>query len=338
MCDGATGSIGFAFYRCSREDPATAFLGLDVGNTRLSAALVAPEGDIVSLRRCDAPPSADATIDVLVALAGEMQADAEGTPRAVGIGFGGPVDTRTGEVRASFLSSGWEGLPLGRLMAERLGIVTWLANDADAAGLGEATFGAGRGASSLLYVNVGTGVGGAVILDGRLHLGANSSAGEIGHMVVCPDGPLCECGRRGCVQALSSGTAVARHARALLAVEGAMSALAELPREEITGAHVGEAAREGDALAEDAVGEAARWLGLALANAADLLDPERIVIGGGVVDRGEVFLAQTRASFRSHAFGPAAATEIVQAELGYDAGVIGAATVAMKGVGARCEP
>lgn len=284
-------------------------------------------------------PSADETIDRLVALAGEVQADAESSaPGAAGIGFGGPVDTRTGEVRASFLSTGWEGMALGRLMAERLGVVTWLANDADAAGLGEATFGAGRGASSLLYVNVGTGVGGAVILDGHLHLGANSSAGEIGHMVVCPDGPLCECGKRGCVQALSSGTAIARRARALLGVEGAVSVLAELPREEITGARVGEAAREGDALAEDAVGEAGRWLGLALANAADLLDPERIVVGGGVIDRGEVFLGRVRDSFRAHAFGLAAGTEIVEAELGYDAGVIGAATVAMKGVGARCEP
>ena len=258
--------------------------------------------------------------------------------RAAGIGFGGPVDTRTGRVRVSFLRSGWEGRPLGRLMAERLGVTTWLANDADAGGLGEARFGAGREATSLLYVNVGTGVGGAVILDGRLHVGATSSAGEIGHMVVMPGGPRCECGKRGCVQALSSGTAIARHAREMLAGGEVESALSARAPEEITGTQVGEAAVAGDETALAAVGTAAEWLGLALANAAQLFDPERIVVGGGVADLGETFLEPVRASCRAQMFGPARETKIVRAQLGYDAGVIGAAAVAMVGAGARSEP
>ena len=271
-------------------------------------------------------------------LAGETAAEAGETPEAVGIGFGGPVDTRNGRVRVSFLSSGWEGLALGQLMAERLGLTAWLANDADAGGLGEAVFGAGRGAGSMLYVNVGTGIGGAVMIDGSLHVGATSSAGEIGHMIVKPGGPRCECGKCGCLQAMSSGTAIARKAGELLADADAASTLAKLAPEEITGAGVGEAAMAGDRLAVAAVGEAAAWLGLALANAGHLIDPERIVVGGGVTDLGEVFLGPTREAYRANLFGPATETRIVRAELGYDAGVIGAAAVAMAGAGARSEP
>jgi len=304
---------------------ATAFLGLDVGNTRLSAALVSRDGRVLALRRGEAPPTADEAVEALVRLTQELMGQADTALEAAGIGFGGPVDTRSGEVRGSFLSSGWEGLPLGRLMAERLGMATWLANDADAGGLGEARFGAGRGASSLLYVNVGTGIGGAVLLDGRLHVGATSSAGEIGHMVLSPDGPVCECGKRGCLQVLASGTAIARRARERL-------------HREMTGREVGEAALAGDPQALEVIDEAAWWLGLALANAAQLLDPERIVIGGGVAELGEVFLAPVRASHCTHTLGPAAQTPIVPAELGYDAGVIGAAAVAMEGAGARSDP
>lgn len=304
---------------------ATPFLGLDVGNSRLSAALVARDGQVLALRREAAVGSAGVAIEALVRMAGELRAEAPEAPEAAGIGFGGPVDTMSGEVRVSFLRSGWEGLALGRVLAGRLGMTTWLANDADAAGLGEARFGAGRCAESALYVNVGTGIGGAVILKGRLHVGATSSAGEIGHMVLSPGGPRCECGKRGCLQALSSGTAIARAARQRLGVA-------------VTGRQVGEAALEGDEVALEVIEEAARWLGVGLANAAHLLDPERIIVGGGVAEPGEVFLGSVRSSYREHIFGPAIETAIVGAELGYDAGVIGAAAVAMMGAGARAEP
>ncbi|MBD3291651.1 MAG: ROK family protein, partial [Armatimonadia bacterium] len=230
------------------------------------------------------------------------------------------------------------GLPLGRMLAERLGMTAWLVNDADAAGLGEVKFGAGRGAGSVLYVNVGTGIGGAVLIDGRLHVGATSSAGEIGHMVFSPDGPTCECGKRGCLQALSSGRAIARRAREMIDRTDARGALSALPPDSLTGQRVGEAALQGDALALEAVNEAARWLGIALANATHLIDPERIIVGGGVTDLGEVFLDPVRDVCHVHLFGPPKNTPVVLAELGYDAGVVGAAAVAMDGAGARAEP
>ncbi len=320
--------------RGARDTP---YLGLDVGNTQLSAACVCEDGQIVAVRHHATPASADAALDALLTLASDL-GDECGRPVAVGIGFGGPVDVRAGKIESSFLSSGWEGMPLGEIVAGALGVPAWLANDADAAGLGEAVFGAGREAESLLYVNVGTGVGGALILDGELHTGATSGAGEIGHMVVQPGGPECECGKRGCVQALVSGRSMARRARELLDEDGADSTLASVPASELTGRHVGEAAVAGDELAGEIVAEAALWLGLALANAVHLIDPELIVIGGGVAEIGEPFLGPVREAYRESIFGPAGGTPIRRAHLGYDAGVVGAATVAMRGAGARAEP
>lgn len=311
------------------------YLGLDVGNSRLSVALVTRDGRPLALTRADTPPRAEDAVERLLGLARETLDQAAETPLAVGVGFGGPVDLASGRLRGSFLSSGWEGLPLAEVIAQGLGLPAWLANDADAGGLAEALFGAGRDADSVLYVNVGTGIGGAVVLGGRLHTGATSSAGEIGHFIVIPRGPECECGKRGCAQALASGTAIARRTQELLAESAEPS---ELRDAQITGRAVGEAARRGDALARRVVGEAAGWLGIAIANAAHLLDPERIVMGGGVAEMGETFLGPLRASYRANIFGPPRGTRIVSADLGYDAGVIGAAAVAMTGQGARAEP
>ncbi len=298
--------------------------------------MVARYGSVLA-RRGEYTPD-EGAIDALHALADLACEDAGERPAAAGVGFGGPVDVRSGRVRTSFLRSGWEGLPLGEMLADRLGMPTWLANDADAAGLGEARFGAGRGCKSILYVNVGTGIGGAIVIGGQLHVGATSSAGEIGHLVLKPDGPECQCGKTGCLQALSSGPAIARLARERLRTGESGSLLAGTEIDEVTGHAVGEAARDGDPLAVDVIEEAAGWLGLGLANAAHLLDPELIVIGGGVAGLGPLLFDPLREAYRSHIFGPATQTPVVPAELGYDAGVIGAATVAMVGAGARAEP
>lgn len=310
------------------------YLGLDVGNTRLSAGLIARDGRVLALVRANTPGQAHTAIEQLIASAREALGRTDATPRAVGIGFGGPVDLAHGRVRRSFLSSGWDDLPLAQIVADRLSLPAWLTNDADAGGLAEAVFGAGRGAESMLYVNVGTGIGGAVLIGERLHTGATSSAGEIGHFVVLPGGPECECGKRGCVQALASGTAIARRARELVAAGERTSLRAPA----VTGRAVGEAAAAGDTLARRVIEEAAGWLGLAIANAAHLLDPERIVVGGGVTELGETFLGPLRAAYRGNIFGPACDTPIVAAELGYDAGVIGAAAAAMTEQGARALP
>ncbi len=312
---------------------------MDVGNTRLSAAVVAADGELIAVRRRDAPGAVEATLAALEGMVAELRRDAQVPIQAMGIGFGGPVDLGTGRIRRSHQTAGWEEVPLGEMMAERLGLVTYLANDANAGGLAEARFGAGRNAGSLLYVNIGTGIGGAIVLDGRIHVGATSTAGEIGHCIVLPDGPRCTCGKRGCLEALSSGTALGRRAKELLAEgAGSRSALEALPVDELTGREVGRAAVEGDALALKVVEEAAEFLGIGLANAVNLLDPEVVVLGGGVPEMGEVFLRPARESFRENVLPAAASTPLLPAELGYDAGVIGAAVVAFTEQGARSEP
>lgn len=315
----------------------TPFLGLDVGNSRLSAAMISGDGRVLALAGRSTPARPESAVGALAELARGVADEAGTIPEAGGIGFGGPVDVAEGVVRTSFLSSGWEGLKLGGILADELGLRTFLVNDADAGGLGEALFGAGKGAESALYVNVGTGIGGAVVLGGKIRTGATSSAGEIGHFTVVPDGPPCECGKRGCAQAVSSGTAMARRARELLAA-GGESALSHQPGEELRGREVGEAAEGGDALALRVVTEAARWLGVAVGNAALLIDPAVVVIGGGVAEMGETFLAPLRDSYARTVLGPMAGTPVVSAALGYEAGVIGAAAAAMTQQGALSEP
>lgn len=279
-----------------------------------------------------------ASIAALEGMAAELREDAELEISAVGIGFGGPVDLSSGRIRRSHQRSGWDGMPLGEILAARLGLVTYLANDANAGGLGEALFGAARKARSLLYVNVGTGIGGAIVLEGRIHTGATSTAGEIGHCVLLPDGPKCTCGKRGCLEALSSGTALERRAKESLAQAGGPdSALRAIPADDLTGRDVGRAAARGDALALKAVEEAAHFLGMGLANAVNLVDPEVVVLGGGVPEMGEVFLQPTCRSFRAHVLPAAANTPLLAAKLGYDAGVVGAAAVALTEQGARSE-
>lgn len=313
-------------------------LGVDIGGTRLSSAVVDADGAVLHLWR-EATPAGRGALTIVQWLA---QAVAEGrdyareeykqTPAGIGIGFGGPVDYSTGLIRRSHHVKGWEGVPLGQLLHEATGLPTFLENDANAGGLGEALFGAGRGADSLLYVNIGTGIGGAVIINQRIHRGAHSNAGEIGHVVIDPwHGPVCTCAKRGCLEALASGNALGQAARRRLREQPNLnSSLAALPLEEVSGGQVGAAAQQSDPLALEVVRQAAEYLGLALAGAANLVDPELIVIGGGVGELGELLLGPTREAFQRYATPPVVAnTAIVTAELGYDAGVIGAAAVAL---------
>lgn len=296
-------------------------VGVDVGGTRLSVGLVSEAGDLTALRREPTPRDAGAegTLPRLEALVEQTLAEAGAREvAAIGIGFGGPVDHATGAIRLSHHASGWEGVKLADILAERFGLPATLENDANAAGLGEALFGAGRGLADILYVNIGTGVGGAVIIAGRVHHGAHSNAGELGHVVVDPAGPPCTCGKRGCVEALCSGDAIGRMAQE------------RLGRADITGRRVGELAMQGDAVAREIVGRAAAWMGLALAAAVNLLDPAAVILGGGVPEMGETYLAPVREAFLAHVMDlPAQRTPLLPAQLGYDAGVIGAAAVAL---------
>jgi glucokinase len=255
---------------------------------------------------------------------------------AVGVGAPGPSDPVAGVVFEPPNLAGWQDVPLAEMLAGRLGISTYVENDANAAALGERWAGAGHGLDDIIYITVSTGIGGGLILGGRLYHGVSGTAGEIGHMVIVPGGPPCPCGRRGCLEAVASGTAIAREARALVE-SGRATALSLVPRESLTAAEVARAAREGDAASREIFARAAAYVGTGVTNLVNLLNPAMVIIGGGVAKAGDLLLAPVRRIVLDEAFErPAAAVQIVPAALGDASGAIGAAAVAIeRGAGRR---
>ncbi len=309
-------------------------LALDFGGTKLAAAALEPGSRSFRARASSPSPprkSAEADRRVILSLAEEVLGGK--VPLAVGVSFGGPVRWREGVVLLSHHVPDWEGFPLAAWLRERFGAPAAVENDANAAALGEWRYGAGRGTRDFLYVTVSTGIGGGIVIGGELYRGADGLAGEIGHMVVDPRGPRCTCGRRGCLEALASGPAIAARARELLAsqprpAEGRV--LRELvggDPSRITAREVALAAARGDPLAAEILREAGEALGFGLAQAISLLNPERVALGGGVIKSGEPFLRHVREAAKTWAF-PGARVEIVVAELGDDAPLWGAAALA----------
>lgn len=302
-------------------------VGVDLGNTRLSVGLVSERGALECLDRQPTPRAqgALATIQRLrQMIAGVLEHAEDREICGIGIGFGGPVDWDTQTCRMSHHAPGWENLRLADALQPDFNLPVVVENDANAGGLGEALFGAGRGFGDVLYVNIGTGVGGAVVIDGRIHHGAHCNAGEFGHMVIDPSGPECTCGKRGCVEAFCSGDALGLAARRA----HADGAFAGVDAAEITGRWVGERAAAGDTDALAILHASAERMGFALGFSATLLDPAIIVLGGGVPELGEVYLAPVRTAFLQYAMDiPAAQTRVVAAQLGYNAGTIGAGAV-----------
>jgi glucokinase len=248
---------------------------------------------------------------------------------AIGISFGGPVRASRGLVVLSHHVPGWENVPLVAKFAAEFPTRVVMDNDANAAALGEARFGAGRGCASLFYVTVSTGVGGGWVLNGEIYRGANELAGEIGHMVIDPQGPPCVCGRRGCVEQLACGPAIAQHTRALLqqasVPSSILSQLTETERQALTALQVNQAALAGDALARQAMQDAARALGWALGNLIVLMNPQRIVLGGGVTKAGAYYFEAVRAAARANVMPELRdAVDIQPAALGDDAPLWGA--------------
>ncbi|MBI3363192.1 MAG: ROK family protein [Chloroflexi bacterium] len=316
-------------------------LALDYGGTKLTAAAATPDtaGREWRVRRSiPSPPGADARYDQFTMLALADEVLAGDRPAAVGVSFGGPVNAAAGLVLLSHHVRGWENTPLRAQLQSRFGAPCFMDNDANAAALGEWRFGAGqveaRPVASLLYVTVSTGVGGGWILDGRIHGGAEGMAGEIGHTMVDPAGPLCICGRRGCVESIASGPNLARRARErLMAEPEAGRVLRELVSgnlEAVTAERVARAAEAGDELAEAVLTGAARALGHGLGTAITLMNPQRVILGGGVTKAGERWWRAVRSAARANVL-PGMTVDIVPAALGDDAPLWGAVALAMTG-------
>jgi len=317
-------------------------LALDYGGTKHSAALLRPgEQTWAAHARVQSPPGADAAYDqaTMLRMARGLLAQVSGRLAAIGVSFGGPVDATRGLVRLSHHVPGWEEIPLAERLRAELSAPAAVDNDANVAALGEWRFGAGQGAASLLYVTISTGIGGGWVLGGRIWGGADGMAGEIGHLIVRPGGRLCACGRCGCTEAEACGWAIAAKARERLEAGlpasrawkleagGALLALAGGRPETVTARMVAQAAAEGDALAQDVMDDAARALGSALGVAISLLNPERVVLGGGVTKSGERWWRTVRAEARAAAFAHSRA-DIVPAALGDDAPLWGAVALA----------
>jgi len=312
-------------------------VGVDLGGTSINVGVVPWEGGTVLGMRSmptESDRGAKAVVDRMVGMIEDAMRDARreaAIPEEgfVGIGLGspGPLDRETGTI-LNTPNLGWRNFPLRDLISNRIGLPATLDNDGNAAALGEYWLGAGRDAESLVAVTLGTGIGGGIVMGGEVFHGASDVAGEIGHMTINTTGRRCNCGNYGCLEAYASGPNIA--ARAVEGIEsGESSLLPELVEgelDEITAELVYEAIVAGDLYAKEVMRETAKFLGTGIANLINILNPEMVVISGGVTRAGDHLLEPLRGEVRRRAFREAAdACRIVSSELGDMAGVIGAA-------------
>jgi glucokinase len=294
----------------------TYYLGLDFGGTKLALGVADATGRLVASRRrptdpATGPEGAVATLEHMALELGNLARDVA----AVGISFGGPVGVDRSRTLLSHHGPGWEDYHLVERVAVKWSCPIAMDNDANAAALGEARFGAAAGQRNVLYVTVSTGIGGGVVVNGHLYRGSRGLAGEIGHMVVFPGGPTCTCGKRGCLEATSAGPSIARE----------YLTRAHAPHGIVTAAEVFARAAGGERLAREVIGEAIHFLGAGLANAVNLLDPDVVVIGGGVSQAGDALFLPLRAAMREWAApSPPGAVPVLPAALGEAVGILGA--------------
>jgi glucokinase len=259
-----------------------------------------------------------------------------GRPAAIGVSFGGPVDAKRGQVHLSHHVANWENFPLQARLEAEFDLPTAIDNDANIGALGEWAFGAGQGCSSLLYVTVSTGIGGGWIIDGNPYQGFNGMAGEIGHIVVNPGGMPCVCGKKGCLEAEACGPAIALRARQTIEADpeagAAMLQVMDCHPQAITAKEINRAAEAGQPLARAILTDSARFLGQGLGGAITLMNPQRVVLGGGVTKSGEGWWQTVRKAARYHTL-PEIPVDIVPAGLGDDAPLWGAAALAQRLIG-----
>ena len=314
--------------------------GIDLGGTKVLSLVASTKGETLAQDR--RPTRAREGPEAVIArMAESLRAAAAkaglSVERLAGVGAvsPGPVDYARGVVGDSPNLPGWNDVPLADEMRTALGVPIFVDNDASAAALGECTFGAGRGYRHVIYVTVSTGIGGGIIIDGRVYRGASGAAGEVGHQVVQAGGPLCSCGRRGCLEELASGTAIAHRARELVA-EGKGLRIAQMAKrnEPPTAEAVHRAGREGDPEARRIIEEAGHYLGVGLANLVNIFNPELIVLGGGLTNMGRMLLDPARRVIRREPFAQSRKdVRIVKAALGERVGALGAVALAMEGLG-----
>jgi glucokinase len=321
-----------------RRNSAEVALGIDLGGTKILTAVANSNGELLSrdYTETSAEKGYKAVIESIVESANRalVQAGMSASElAAIGIGAAGLSNPETGVLFTSPNLPGWRDVPLRDAIEEKLGKKTFLTNDANAAALGELYFGAARGARNFIYVTISTGIGGGIIIDGKIYAGALGTAGEVGHMTIDSDGSLCNCGNRGCWETLASGTALAREAKHKIK-EGARTSIlgyAGGDIDKVTAEVVHKAAEESDALAKELISRTGYYVGIGLANLINIFNPELIVIGGGLSNMADMLLNPAFKVAGERAFRQSfEAVRFARAELGGDSGVLGATAFALE--------
>ena len=310
-------------------------LAADFGGTTFRVAIVDAAGALLAREAVPTPAAQAPTelLDAVLELLERAAAAAPQAPSAVCVAVPGLVDADAGKVIIASNVAGFRNLVLTHPISVRLGIPAFIENDVSAAALGELRFGAGRGVRHLLHAGLGTGIGGGIVIDGRLYRGAAGLAGEIGHMILDPSGPVCTCGSRGCLEAMVSGVAFAARARQLAASGRSPALAAKLAEGPLSAQDLFAAAVGGDALCEAEIRHGGHLLGLALGSLVNALNPDMVTLSGGLLAMGEMLLEPLREAMASIARGNASGLLVRLSELGDNAGLLGAAAVAFERLG-----
>ena len=297
------GSAAIEIEYMPQHNPTAPYLiGLDIGGTKLAVVITDRDGTIIhkTRRPTEVARGPEAVVGTLCEMVREVTALTGASPQdlaGIGVSCGGPLDTTTGIVYSPPNLPDWDAVPLKAWLEDDLHLPTYVENDANAGALAEWMFGAGRGYRDVVYMTMSTGIGGGLILDGRLYRGTGDAAGEVGHMTLVPKGPLCGCGKHGCLEALCSGPSIARRAREWLADHEEPSIMREIARGDLTtltAETVMAAARRGDAGALYIVDETARYMAMGLGNIVNILNPQIIIIGTIIVKAGDLLLEPIR--------------------------------------------
>lgn len=314
------------------------FLGIDLGGTKILAAVATSQGEILAREYCATPAleGPEAVIKTILEASHNVVGKAGVTTvqlAATGVGAAGTSNPHTGVISYSPNLPGWKDVPLKDIMERELGVQTFVGNDANAAALGELYFGVGRGIRNLVYVTISTGIGGGIIIDGKLYSGTSGVAGEVGHMTIDANGPRCSCGNYGCWESLASGNALAREARHRVS-QGARTTILDHAQgniEQVTARTVHEAALEGDALAHELIARTSYYTGVGFANLINIFNPELIIVGGGLSNMGNLLLEPAVKVARERALkAPCEAVRFALAQLGSDSGVLGSVALALE--------
>ena len=304
-------------------------IGVDLGGTNIKAGAVSMEGAVIyhCRRTTDADKGPEAVVTRIAdAVAECLDNLAGGRERVQGVGVGspGPLNLRKGIVSVAPNLPGWVNVPLRKMVSDASGLPCIIENDANAAALGEQWVGAGRGVSSLVQFTLGTGIGGGIVLDGKVWHGFTDCAAEIGHMSINPDGPKCNCGNVGCIEALASAPAMVRRMKE--AIKAGSASVLSSKLNTLTAKDIHEAATAGDKAALENIEMTGFYLGVAVTNILHIINPEVVVLSGGVTAAGNMLLRPIRQTVKERAMEAARQdVKICFAELGEDAGVIGAA-------------